>query len=220
MHRIAEWARKYPLLYIIGFLIVYFTWFLSLEKFRAPVLYVHSALDDIIPFSQYMVVPYLMWFLFIMLTFLFFLIFSRNDFMNVARYMFTGMLVCLAIYTVIPTGLTFRPEVVGTDFFSGLVRLVQSHDTPTNICPSIHVYNSIAVTVVLMHSEAIRHKKAVSIGALVLTVLICMSTVMLKQHSIIDVFWGCVLAFVLYPLSYRSVLVAAPGQADQEYVLR
>ena len=43
---------------------------------------------------------------------------------------------------------------------------------------------------------------------------ICMSTVFLKQHSVVDVFWACVLGLVLYPLSYKS---AFDDSRESEY---
>ena len=129
----------------------------------------------------------------------------REDFYHACRYMFTGMIICLVIYTLIPNGLSLRPEITNTNILSRLVGMIWSVDTATNVCPSIHVFNSIAVNTVIQHSNAFKHKKLVRFGSYVLALAICMSTVFLKQHSVIDVFWACVLGLVLYPLSYKSV---------------
>ena len=201
MQRFRAWIANYPLLYIGLFSAVYFTWFLALEKFRQPVLIVHSQIDDMIPFCQYFVIPYLLWFGYIFGTFLFFLFTSKEDLANVSRYMFTGMIVCLMIYTILPTGLNLRPAITGNDICSWMTSLVYSNDTSTNVCPSIHVFNSLAVTIVIGRSKVIRHKRIVKIATWTLAILICMSTVMLKQHSVIDVFWGSALALILLPLA-------------------
>lgn len=101
--------------------------------------------------------------------------------------------------------MSLRPEITNTNILSRLVGMIWSVDTATNVCPSIHVFNSIAVNTVIQHSNAFKHKKLVRFGSYVLALAICMSTVFLKQHSVIDVFWACVLGLVLYPLSYKSV---------------
>ncbi len=203
MQRFKAWIVKYPIIYIILFTVVYFVWFGALEKYREPVLIVHSAIDDMIPFCQYFVIPYLLWFLYIFGTFVFFLFTSKEDVANVSRYMFTGMIACLVIYTILPTGLNLRPVVTGDDFCSWLTTLVYSNDTSTNVCPSIHVFNSLAITVVINRSKVIRHKRIVKAATVTLTFLICLSTVMLKQHSVIDVFWGSALALILLPLASK-----------------
>ncbi len=209
MQRFRTWIAQYPLLYITLFTVVYFVWFMNLEKFREPVLIVHSRIDDMIPFCQYFVIPYLIWFLYIFGTFIFFLFTSKEDVANVSRYMFTGMIACLVIYTILPTGLNLRPNITGTDFCSWLTTLVYSNDTSTNVCPSIHVFNSLAITVVINRSKVIRHKNIVRILTWTLAILICMSTVMLKQHSVIDVFWGSALALILLPLALKPETAAA-----------
>ena len=209
MQRFRAWIANYPLLYITLFTVIYFVWFMALEKFREPVLIVHSQLDDMIPFCQYFVIPYLLWFLYIFGTFLFFLFTSKEDVANVSRYMFTGMIACLVIYTILPTGLNLRPAVTGDDICSMLTTLVYSNDTSTNVCPSIHVFNSLAVTIVINRSRVIRHKRIVKIATWTLAILICMSTVMLKQHSVIDVFWGSAMALILLPLASTPARVPA-----------
>jgi hypothetical protein len=206
MKRFYQWVRKYPILFLVAFAAVYMLWFYLLEKFREPVLMVHSSLDDKIPFCEYFVIPYLLWFLYIAFTFLYFFIKERESFYHACRYMFTGMIICLMIYTIVPTGLQLRPEITNNNFCSALVSLIYSVDTSTNVCPSIHVFNSIAVNTVIQHSEVFKHKRLVHVGSYILAIAICISTVMLKQHSVIDVFWGCVLGILLYPLSYRSLL--------------
>lgn len=205
MRKFRQWTVDCPLGFVAAFAVVYFVWFFLLEQFREPVLMVHSSLDDKIPFCEYFIIPYLLWFVWIAGTFLWFYKHSREDFHHACRYMFTGMIICLIIYTILPTGLELRPELTNDNIFSQLISILWTVDTSTNVCPSIHVFNSIAVNTVIQHSEAFKHKKLVRAGSYILAIAICMSTVMLKQHSIIDVFWGCVLGIVLYPLSYRSL---------------
>ena len=205
MRRLRKWTIEHPILFVAIFSVIYFGWFFLLEKFRQPVLIVHSTLDDVIPFCEYFIIPYLLWFVWIGAAFFWFYKKSREDFYHACRYMFTGMIICLTIYTIVPTGLELRPVIENDNLFSGLVETIWAVDTSTNVCPSIHVFNSIAVNTVIQRSDAFKHKKLVRAGSWLLAIAICMSTVLLKQHSIIDVFWGGVLGLILYPLSYRSL---------------
>ena len=183
MRKLRQWTIKHPLQFVVVFMLVYFTWFSLLEKYAKPVLTIHSKLDDKIPFCEYFIVPYLLWFVWIAGTFVYFYIKSREDFYHACRYMFTGMIICLVIYTLIPNGLSLRPEITNTNILSRLVGVIWSVDTATNVCPSIHVFNSIAVNTVIQHSNAFKHKKLVRFGSYFLALAICISTVLLKQHS-------------------------------------
>ena len=163
MRKLRQWTLNHPLQFVSVFMLVYFTWFSLLEKYAQPVLMIHSKLDDKIPFCEYFIVPYLLWFVWIAGTFVYFYIKSRDDFYHACRYMFTGMIVCLIIYTLIQNGLNLRPEITNNNIFSRLVDMIWSVDTATNVCPSIHVFNSIAINTVIQHSNAFKHKKLVHV---------------------------------------------------------
>jgi membrane-associated phospholipid phosphatase len=201
--RVAAAAKKHPLCFCLIYFAAYMIWFLLLEQFREPVIIVHSKIDDLIPFMPVFIVPYLIWFFYIFFTTAWFYLHSREDFWNVCRYMCTGMFLALAIYTILPTGLHLRQAVTGTDIFSRMVAVLYQTDTATNVCPSIHVMNSIAVNAVVQRSDAFKHPRLVKTASYVLAVSICLSTVLLKQHSVIDVFWAIIVEIMLYSLSYR-----------------
>ncbi|MDY4205606.1 phosphatase PAP2 family protein, partial [Porcincola intestinalis] len=94
--------------------------------------------------------------------------------------------------------LDLRPaQVEGNDIFAILCRYLYRTDTPTNVLPSIHVYNSMAVCYAVNANETLRRKKWVIAGTDVLTLLIVLSTMFLKQHSVIDVTTGMVMSVVL-----------------------
>ena len=215
VRKAANLARKFPVWFVLIYFIMYMVWFLLLEEFRDPVIIVHSRLDDIIPFVPVFIVPYVLWFFYISLPTLWFLRHSREDFWNLVRYMFTGMTVALAIYTIVPTGLHLRTAVTGTDVFSNLVQFLYVTDTSTNVCPSIHVMNSIAVNVIVQRYNGFKHPLLIKTSSYVLAVLICASTVLLKQHSVIDVFWAIVMEVLLYSLSYKSFF-AESGVVEQK----
>ena len=70
----------------------------------------------------------------------------REDFWRLCLPLFAGMTIALACYVILPTGLALRPYYVpGNDFFARTVRMLYHTDTPTNVCPSIHVFNSVTL---------------------------------------------------------------------------
>ena len=96
-----------------------------------------------------------------------------------------------------------RPMVLPrTNIFTKMVVALYGVDTPTNVCPSIHVYNSIVAHLAIKQSNTLRGKKVVGIVSGIICVSICASTVFLKQHSVFDGFCGIVLAGIMYLLVY------------------
>lgn len=77
---------------------------------------------------------------------------------------------------------------------------IYSVDSSTNVCPSIHVYNSVMMCVSLLKSRKIKQHTWLCFLIIVLAILICMSTVMIKQHAFMDIVWALVLAIVIYSI--------------------
>ena len=121
----------------------------------------------------------------------------------ISVFLFTGMTIFLIVSYVYPNVLHLRPlEFPRENVFTDAVRWLYRTDTPTNVLPSIHVFNSLAIHMSLTNCEALRDKKVIRYGSLVLTLLIIMSTMFLKQHSVIDVCCGATLALFGYLFFY------------------
>lgn len=110
------------------------------------------------------------------------------------------MTIALACYAVLPTALDLRPYwVPGSDIFAQTVRFLYRTDTATNVCPSIHVFNSVTLLLAYYRSRIFDtpRRRWMRPAAAVLCVSIVCSTVLLKQHSCIDVALGALLALAL-----------------------
>ena len=72
-------------------------------------------------------------------------------------------------------------------------------DTPMNVCPSIHVFNSVTLMLAYYRTRCFDAPRLrwMRPAAAVLCVSIALSTMLLKQHSVIDVVFGMLLAFAL-----------------------
>ena len=93
------------------------------------------------------------------------------------------------------------------NIFTALIAHLYRMDTPTNLWPSIHVYNSIGAHLAVIHSPKLAKNKKVCIGSFVLCILIILSTVFIKQHSMFDVMTAFVMAGVMYAVVYQANIV-------------
>ena len=197
-----SWFSRHPIWFMAFYLVFYLSVFHWLEaNITVPEVWVHCRLDDLIPFCKYAVIPYFAWFVWIPFT-LFYLLWKapRADFWRLCLPLFAGMTIALAVYVVVPNGLDLRPyRVYGSDFFARTVRQLYATDTATNVCPSIHVFNSVTLMMAYYRSRIFdeSRRRWMRPAAAVLCVSIIASTVLLKQHSCIDVVLGILLALVL-----------------------
>lgn len=210
-------AKKYNHAWVFLYVLIYLPWFHYLET-RTNVTYyiIHSPLDDYIPFLEIFIVPYLLWFLYMAVAAFYFFFTNKRDFYRLASFLVAGMTAFLVICTVFPNGLNLRPTTFARDnIFTALVAKLYEADTSTNVLPSIHVYNSLGIAIAISHSEALKKHPHVCRGAYILTVLIIMSTMFLKQHSVTDVTAGFVMAMVVYPLVYVNERNKEPKLSSQ-----
>lgn len=77
--------------------------------------------------------------------------------------------------------------------------MLYATDTPLNVCPSIHVFNSVTLMMAYYRSRIFETpgRRWMRPASAVLCVSIIASTVLLKQHSCIDVLLGILLAMAL-----------------------
>lgn len=200
---IKTWIKKYPYMIMLIYGAIYFPLFALLERFREPKYIIYCFLDDYIPFLEIFIIPYFLWFLLIPTALLYFMIKNLDDYFKLCLLLFGGMSICLLIYLIFPNGLALREPLIEDSFLSGLTRMLYSVDTPTNVCPSIHVSSTIGIHLAVQNSVLMKDKKGIRITSGLLALLICLSTVFLKQHSIIDVICGIVLSTSLYVLIYK-----------------
>lgn len=198
------WLRKHPYAYALLYFVPYLITFELLERFAVPRYYIHCPIDDWIPFHESFVIPYFAWFPLLAISLGYFLFHSREEFLNLCFMMFTGMTICLLIYIILPNGLHLRVEITGKNILADIARLLQSIDTPTNVCPSIHVSSTIAICFAVWRSHLFRHPLAIKFLCFIISMLICLSTMVLKQHSFIDVVLGILLSCALYYVTYHT----------------
>lgn len=204
MNPVIAFFRKYRHMWLLSYAFLYIPWFCYLERTVTRDYHVmHVALDDYIPFNEYFIIPYLLWFVYVGGAVLFFLFKSKEDYYRLCAFLFTGMTASLVICTFFHNGTDFRPVLdPDKNVFTAIVASLYQTDTCTNVFPSIHVYNSIGVHIAVMKSGLFQNRRTLRIGSLVLCLSICLATVFLKQHSVVDGIGAVFMAYIVYCLVY------------------
>ena len=92
--------------------------------------------------------------------------------------------VCLVCYIFLPTAIQ-RPEIPGNDLFSWGTRVVYAIDDPVNLLPSIHCIESWFA---FRGAMLLKKKNGWYIaGHGIMALLVFASTVLIKQHFVIDI---------------------------------
>ncbi len=195
--KILQWIQDNKHCYVLSYFILYVLWFFGLEIFSEPLVWISCPLDQFIPFNEYFIVFYALWFPYFLGALAWFLFKNKELFLKLCFVMFTGMTICLLVYTIAPNAIDLRQEIVGDNMFCKIARLLRVVDTPSNVCPSIHVASTVAVHWSVNRCKDFKRPVLVKSASLIAAVGICLSTLFLKQHSVVDLFWGVVLTMVL-----------------------
>ena len=192
---------------LLGGWIVYFILYFLTENLIPPERchVVHAALDDAIPFLEGFAIPYCFWYLLIAVSLGWFLLYDVEGFRGLQIFIIITQLAAMLVYIVWPSIQDLRPAVFPRDnFLTRVMAFIYSFDTPTGVCPSLHVAYSVG-----MASAWCKCKKAPAAwkGFVVLSaVVISIATAFVKQHSIIDVFAALPLAALAEILTYHVIL--------------
>lgn len=215
-----------PLLYLVFYAVT----FRYLET-RSVTGYkvIKMEIDSHIPFIEYFIVPYMLWFGYIAVTVVTFIFLDRKDYIRLMLFLGIGMTIFLLLSYLVPNMQPLRPYALlhedgffpRDNIFVDMVRSLYQNDTSTNVFPSIHAFNSIAVAIAIHKAEKLSKIKGLPVAADILSLLIVLSTLFLKQHSMFDVLTAIVMAVILYiPIYYLPEAKAArTGEKNQRKVM-
>ena len=189
---------------IIIFGIFYMATFYFIEARTVPIHIIHTKLDDIIPFCEYFIVPYVFWYAYVCGTVLYLGLTDKTakEYYRLITNMILGMVVFVIISFVYPNGQNLRPVLTGDSIFIRAVKLLYTIDTSTNILPSLHVFLSVACDLALCRSPFFQKYHLWKGISHLITIIICLSTMFLKQHSILDVIAALFCNILFYQLIY------------------
>ncbi len=208
MSKIKDYIKKNPFVLILAYWPIHGLWYLILQATtmqRSPIPIYHS-LDSQIPFCEWFILPYVLWYPFIAAVSLYTMLKNKKAFVRLYSFMFGGMFICMLICTIVPMYFD-RSSVLmypNDNLLTDAVRLLQGFDNPTTILPSMHVYVSCGLHFALCYDKKLG--KGIKLASLALTVGICLATVFIKQHSVYDVAAALVLCVPMYVIAFKSKL--------------
>lgn len=185
---------------------VYFALYFITERFISAesCTPVHCFIDDLIPFCEVFLIPYVGWYLLVVGSLLYFALYNVENFKRLQIFIIVTQIVAMATYIIFPTRQDLRPtEFARDNFLTDCVGFLYSFDTNTGVCPSLHCAYSIGIASVWFKEKSA--SVSLKVFILIFVVLVCLSTMFIKQHSAVDFFASlpvCLLAEVIACGSY------------------
>lgn len=200
-----EYSHLKLLLGWVGYFVLYFLTenLIPIEKCHV----IHCRLDDIIPFCEWFLIPYTFWYLLIAISLLYFALYDIDSFKKLQTYIIITQIVAMAVYIIYPSCQNLRPQEFANDnLLTDVLGFIYAFDTNTGVCPSLHCAYSIGIASVWVKAKNV--SKVWKVFTVVVTLLICLSTMFVKQHSAVDFFAAipvCILAEILvFKVIYKS----------------
>lgn len=192
----------YAPVYLIGFFLME-----RLVPETADYWVSYCPLDDLIPFCEYFVVPYYIWYPLLFVVGLWLLLRDVPVFKLYMYCIICGFSLSILFCILFPNGQDLRPETFDHDnLFVRLVQMVYAADTNTNVIPSVHALGAIFAAMAVCTSRRVRRRWVKGFMCL-LAALICLSTCFVKQHSVLDVAVSAVVAVIIYALIRKNINV-------------
>lgn len=160
---------------------------------------VHCALDDLIPFNEFFVIFYVGWYLLVFGSLAYTLFFDVENFKNIQIYIMITQAVAMLCYIIWPSIQELRPESFPRqNALTWLMGIIYAFDTPTGVCPSLHVAYSVGILSAGLKDRRLAAGWKAALSFFVL--MVCAAVCFVKQHSAVDVLAAlpvCVLAELL-----------------------
>lgn len=190
--------------YLLGWVGYFILFFLTENLIPAERCYpVHCWLDDIIPFCEYFIIPYVFWYALIVATLVHFALYNPEGFKRFMTFIIVTQVVAMAIYILFPNRQDLRPvEFVRDNVFTRVIGLLYSVDTNTGVCPSLHVAYSIGIASAWLKERDV--SKAWKTFIVIAAILVCLSTMFIKQHSALDFFAALPVCLLAEVIAYRK----------------
>ncbi|MBE7001620.1 MAG: phosphatidic acid phosphatase [Ruminococcaceae bacterium] len=192
------------LLLLLGWVVYFCLYFLTENLIPAEKCYpVWCKLDDLIPFHEAFVIFYVGWYVLIVLSLGYFLLYSVESFKGLQTYIMVTQALAMICYIAFPTRQDLRPETFPREnFLTWIMGIIYQFDTNTGVCPSLHVAYSIGIA-----SAWLKEKSAawyVKVLVTVFVVGVCLSVAFTKQHSVVDIFAALPVCAVAELFAFRK----------------
>ncbi len=148
-------------------------------------------IDYHIPFIPVFIVPYLLAYVQWITGYIAVARYNREYCYKVMIGEMISKIIVGIVFILFPTTM-LREEIVTNDLFSNAVKILYKMDAPTNLFPSIHCLESYICmkAVIEMKNSGMNFR----IWMIVMSILVFMSTLFIKQHVLLDFFGAVIIA--------------------------
>ncbi len=195
---------RFSHLKLLGGWLVYFAmYFITENLIPARECHVmHCWVDDLIPFCEYFVVFYTGWFFLVAGSLLWFMLYDVEAFKGLQKYIMITQAIAMLVYILYPSRQDLRPEVFAHDnIFTWAVGFIYAFDTPTGVCPSLHVGYSLGIVSAWLKTR--EAKPGAKVFVVVFVVLVILSIHFIKQHSFLDVLAAIPMCFIAEVVAFQ-----------------
>ena len=166
---------------------------------------IYWALDDLIPFNELFVIFYVGWYLLVAGSLAYTLFYDVESFKKLQTFIMITQGLAMLCYIFYPSVQNLRPESFPRqNVFTWVLGLLYTFDTPTGVCPSLHVAYSLGILSVTLKDRQLN--RGIKAAVALFVFMVCLSVCFIKQHSSIDVLAAlpvCLIAeIVLYGKDY------------------
>lgn len=191
------------LLLLLGWVVYFVLYFLTENLIPAEDCHpVWCKLDDMIPFNEWFVIFYTGWYVLIVISLGYFLLYSIESFKGLQTFIMITQGLAMICYILYPTRQDLRPETFPREnFLTWIMGTIYEFDTNTGVCPSLHVAYSIGIA-----SAWLKEKSAawyVKVIVTLFVVMVCLSVAFTKQHSVVDIFAAIPVCIVAEIFAFR-----------------
>ena len=204
------WLAFWPIYYLRYFIVE------AINPSSAACHVMYTPLDDLIPLCEFFLIPYGLWMVFMLGMTFFTMIYDVDTFKRYMKFLTMTVTVSTTVFLIYPTCQNLRPESFErSNLFTWILGLMYQADTPTNVCPSEHVIGAIAMLAAACHCRYFKTPLRLTLTG-ISTVLICLSTLFLKQHSVLDLLYALPLCGAAWALCFGGKKVCAPAPVRKQ----
>lgn len=210
MKRLMNWLKQNKHVWFGLYVPIYLIAFFVVEGIVTPdsnywVSYL--PMDDMIPFIEYFAIPYWLWYPFLGAVGIYLILRDPPAFVRYMLAIMVSFTLTLIFFLVFPTGQNLRPTAFARDnILTRMMALIYTADTNTNVLPSIHMVGSALAAIAIFDAPSLKGRRFlwVRLGTAALAALISISTVFVKQHSILDIYVGLAVTVPFYFMVYNK----------------
>lgn len=200
--------NKNRIIFLILVLIFQASVYCITKIFQRSPMSLNNYFDNMIPFIPYFVIFYITWFPLLFLVPLLVLKYDKKVF---DRYIVTIFIFAIfegIMFILLPT--TMEREVFDvTNISTFIINFIYMMDKPVNLFPSAHCGFAILFIMSVFDVKEIKSKYKMLI--IVISILIILSTLFIKQHVIVDVLGSLIIIPIYYILRKKKINIEKSG---------